>query len=81
MEEAYRQGVSEHPHAVFSVEQVLVDGDFVAAHTHLLSSTANPMDGGLRQVHLFRFEGEEIVEYWDITQEILPNMPNAAGAF
>ena len=38
-------------------------------------------EGGLRQVHLFRFEGDKIAEYWDITQQVLPNMPNASGAF
>jgi predicted SnoaL-like aldol condensation-catalyzing enzyme len=28
-----------------------------------------------------RFEDDKIVEYWDITQQVLPDMPNAAGAF
>jgi predicted SnoaL-like aldol condensation-catalyzing enzyme len=60
---------------------VIVDGDFVAVHTQLLNSKSNPTEGGLRQVHLFRFEGNKIVEYWDITQQILPSMPNARGAF
>ena len=31
-------------------------------------------------MHLFRFEGDKIVEYWDITQQILPSMLNA-GSF
>ncbi|MGZ4908009.1 MAG: nuclear transport factor 2 family protein [Halobacteriota archaeon] len=61
------------------VRNVLADGDLVAVHTQLSSS--NPSDGGLRQVHLFRFSGEKIVEYWDITQDVPKNAPNAAGAF
>jgi predicted SnoaL-like aldol condensation-catalyzing enzyme len=65
----------------FFVKNVLVDGDMVAAHTEFLNSKSKPSDGGLRQVHLFRFKGDKIVEYWDITQTILPSMPNAAGAF
>jgi predicted SnoaL-like aldol condensation-catalyzing enzyme len=65
----------------FFVKNVLVDGDIVAAHTEFLNSKSKPSDGGLRQVHLFRFKGDKIVEYWDITQTILPSMPNAAGAF
>jgi len=65
----------------FLVKNVLVDGDIVAAHTEFLNSKSKPSDGGLRQVHLFRFKGDKIVEYWDITQTILPSMPNAAGAF
>jgi predicted SnoaL-like aldol condensation-catalyzing enzyme len=62
-----------------SVRQVLAEGDLVAVHTVLSSS--KPSEGGLRQVHLFRFSGDKIVEYWDITQDIHENMPNAAGAF
>jgi predicted SnoaL-like aldol condensation-catalyzing enzyme len=65
----------------FAVKHVLADGDLVAVHTEFLNSKSNPSEGGLRQVHLFRFEGDKIVEYWDITQQILPNMPNAKGAF
>ncbi|MFW9867639.1 MAG: nuclear transport factor 2 family protein [Candidatus Thorarchaeota archaeon] len=65
----------------FSVKNVLVDGELVAVHTELLNAKSKPNEGGLRQVHLFRFEGDKIVEYWDITQQILSNMPNASGAF
>ena len=62
-----------------NIRQVLAEGDMVAVHTTVASS--NPKEGGLRQVHLFRFSGDKIVEYWDITQDIHENMPNAAGAF
>lgn len=65
----------------FAVKHVLVDGDLVAVHTQLLNSRSKPSEGGLRQVHLFRFEGDKIVEYWDITQQVLATMPNASGAF
>jgi predicted SnoaL-like aldol condensation-catalyzing enzyme len=62
-----------------SIRQVLAEGDLVAGHTTLSSS--NPSAGGLRQIHLFRFKGDKIVEYWDITQFIPEGAPNAAGAF
>ena len=65
----------------FAVKHVLVDGDLVAAHTQLLNSKSDPGQGGLRQVHLFRFQGDKNVEYWDITQQVLSSMPNASGAF
>jgi predicted SnoaL-like aldol condensation-catalyzing enzyme len=71
------------------VRNVLTNQDLVAVHTQLSSS--NPNKGGLRQVHLFRFSGDKIVEYWDITQQVQEywditqqvqeNAPNAAGAF
>jgi predicted SnoaL-like aldol condensation-catalyzing enzyme len=61
------------------IRQVIADGDIVAVHTQISSS--KPSEGGLRQVHLFRFIGEKIVEYWDITQMVPENAPNADGAF
>ncbi len=72
---------SGHPNIEFTVRQVIADGDLVAVHTQMLYDKSKPGEGGTRQAHIFRFEGEKIVEYWDITQEILPKMPNAAGAF
>jgi predicted SnoaL-like aldol condensation-catalyzing enzyme len=65
----------------FTVKHVLVDGNLVAVHTELLNSKSDSNQGGLRQFHLFRFMGDKIVEYWDITQLVLPDMPNAGGAF
>ncbi|MGO9386907.1 MAG: nuclear transport factor 2 family protein [Methanobacterium sp.] len=67
--------------AEFSVKHVIVDGDFIAAYAQLLNNKSKPEEGGLRQVHLFRFNEDKIIEYWDITQEVRPDMPNASGAF
>jgi predicted SnoaL-like aldol condensation-catalyzing enzyme len=78
---ANKEGTAKNPEAEFAVKHVLADGDLVAVHTQLLSSKSNPSQGGLRQIHLFRFEGDKIVEYWDVTQQLMPDMPNAAGAF
>jgi predicted SnoaL-like aldol condensation-catalyzing enzyme len=44
-------------------------------------SRSKPSEGGLKQVHLFRFGTDnKTVKYWDITQQIQPNMPNSGGA-
>ncbi len=71
----------KYPEAKFSLRFVLTDRDMVAAYTQLMANQNKPAEGGLRQVHLFRFEGDKIVEYWDITQQIMPNTPNPAGIF
>jgi predicted SnoaL-like aldol condensation-catalyzing enzyme len=71
----------KYPEAQFALKHVIADGDFVAAYTQLMASPKKPGEGGLRQMHLFRFDGEKIVEYWDVTQQIMPNMPNAANSF
>jgi predicted SnoaL-like aldol condensation-catalyzing enzyme len=78
---ANNEGTTKYPDAQFSIKYALADGDFVAVHTELLNNKHKPGEGGLRQVHLFRFEGGKIVEYWDISQQVLPTMPNARGAF
>ncbi len=75
------QGIIQGSTADFKliIRQVLADDDLVAVHTQI--SGSNPSAGGLRQVHLFRFSGDKIVEYWDITQMVPQNAPNATGAF
>jgi predicted SnoaL-like aldol condensation-catalyzing enzyme len=66
----------------FAIKHILVDGNIVAVHTELLNSKSRPVEGGLRQVHLFRFGPKnKIVEYWDITQEVKKDLPNPANAF
>ena len=77
-----QQEPPKYPDPYFAVEKVLADGDLVAVHTELLNSKSKPSEGGLRQVHLFRFnKGNKIVEYWDATQQVSPDMSNAANAF
>ncbi len=74
------QGIIRGSSADFKliIRQVLADDDLVAVHTQVSSS--KPIEGGLRQVHLLRFNGDKIVEYWDITQIVPENAPNAAKA-
>ena len=81
MAAANKEGRSQNPDASFTVRYILEEADMVAAYTNLLNDKAKPGAGGLRQVHLFRFEGDKIVEYWDVTQQIMPDMPNTGGAF
>jgi predicted SnoaL-like aldol condensation-catalyzing enzyme len=78
---AAQRGAPKYADPSFEVKSIVADGDMVAAYTVMLASKSKPQEGGLRQVHLFRFgKGDRIVEYWDITQVLQPGMPNAAGA-
>ena len=61
-----------------TVEHLLADGDLVVAHTALRNMTGEPV---FAQVHLFRFSGDKIVEYWGITQPVPVNSPNSDGMF
>lgn len=81
MMNAMMEGAGQFPEPEFKVRNILADGDMAAVYTQLLSSRSNPGIGELRQIDLFRFQGDKIAEYWDNTQAIDNSMPNAAGAF
>jgi predicted SnoaL-like aldol condensation-catalyzing enzyme len=72
----------KYPDPSFAIKKVIAEEDMVSVYTELLNSKARPGKGGLRQAHLFRFNAsDKIVEYWDLTQMIESDMPNAANAF
>jgi len=53
---------------VFKVKQVIAERDMVVIHTTLQSRSNKTM--GFRQVHMFRFKGDKVIEYWDVTQDV-----------
>jgi predicted SnoaL-like aldol condensation-catalyzing enzyme len=63
MEENARQ----NPDKRLDVLRALEDGDLVAVHSHVRQKST---DRGAVVVHLFRFEGERIVELWDVGQPV-----------
>ena len=81
MASVFEEGKGEFGDSQFRVVNIIADGDFVAVHTELLNSRRRPREGGIRQVHIFRFRRSKVVEYWDISQQITSEMPNASGAF
>ncbi len=61
------------------IKHVLAEGNSVAVHITVQSKTDKSKE--LRQIHLFRFKGDKIIEYWDVTQMALENSPNAYRMF
>jgi len=74
MEENARQ----NPGKRLDVLHVLEDGDLVAVHSRV---QPKPDDRGAALVHLFRFEGDRIVELWDIGQPVPAESVNTNGMF
>jgi predicted SnoaL-like aldol condensation-catalyzing enzyme len=68
----------ENPNATHDIKRVLVDGDFVIVHYHVVRW---PGDPGFAVVDIFRCADGMIVEHWDVLQDIEPGGPNAAGVF
>ena len=74
MEENARQ----NPDNRLDVLHALEDGDLVAVHARVQHT---PEDRGAALVHLFRFEGDRIVELWDIGQPVPAESVNTNGMF
>jgi predicted SnoaL-like aldol condensation-catalyzing enzyme len=72
------QNAVQNPVKSLEVQRVLVDGDLVAAHSKLQLKPGGPE---LAVVHIFRFDGDRIVELWDIAQQAPPDSPNENGMF
>ena len=74
MEENARQNPDKRLDILHAIEE----GDFVAVHSHIRQK---PADRGAAVVHLFRFEGDRIVELWDIAQPVPGESVNTNGMF
>ena len=72
------ENAAKNPDKVLEVQHTLEDGDFVAVHSRLLQG---PNDRGAALAHIFRFEGDRIVELWDLGQPVPEDSPNENGMF
>ena len=75
---AMEAAAAENPLTTLEVQRTLQDGDLVAVHSKLRHE---PNDRGLATVHICRFEGERIVEMWDLWLAPPENSPNQNGMF
>jgi predicted SnoaL-like aldol condensation-catalyzing enzyme len=75
---AMEENAAKMPHKTFEVKRALEDGDLVAVHSHVRPIPGEP---GAAVVHIFRFEGDRIVELWDVGQPVPKDSPNEHGMF
>ena len=75
---AMEENAAKNPNKVLEVQRALQDGDLVAVHSHIRQ---RPGDRGGAAVHIFRFQGDRIVELWDVGQEVPESSPNELGMF
>ena len=75
---AMEEAAAKNPKKVLNVQRALEDGDFVAVHSRVRQ---NPGDVGAAVVHIFRFQGDRIIELWDMGQPVPENSPNENGMF
>lgn len=72
MAEAHRA----QPNETIEIKHIYEDGNTVITHSQVIKENMN-----IAVVHIFRFEGDKIVELWDLGQVLDPNSPNENGAF
>lgn len=75
---AMEENATKNPHKVLEVKRVIGDGDMVAVHSHVKQKQD---DLGRAVVHIFRFQNDLIVEFWDVDQPIPENSPNENGVY
>ena len=74
MAEAYKK----FPNTTLEVQHAWEDGDLVAVHSRVSHGPDQP---DIAVAHIFRFEGEQIAELWDVATEAPRDSPNEHGMF
>lgn len=69
---------AEFPNKVFEVIRALEDGDYVAVHGKVRLAPDMPE---IALIHIFRFEGDLIIEEWEAAQQVPEEPLNENGMF
>lgn len=71
------ENAKKFPNKTYETLRALEDGDLVAIHGKVALSP----DKQFSVIHIFRFEGDLIIEEWEAGQEVLKDSPNENGIF
>ncbi len=75
---AMRLSAVEAPDKIIDIQQTISQDQSVAIHSWIRQ---NQEDRGAAVIHIFRFEGDKIVELWDFGQAVPKYMENENGMF
>ncbi|WP_125720299.1 nuclear transport factor 2 family protein [Flavobacterium ustbae] len=75
---AMEESARANPNKVFKIHHILEDGNLVAVHSHLKQI---PSDIGFAVVHILKFDGDKIIELWDLGQPVPKDSINENGMF
>jgi predicted SnoaL-like aldol condensation-catalyzing enzyme len=76
--EAMEQNAAKNPNKLLEIQSAIQEGDRVAVFSRVRQ---NPQDRGGAVVHIFRFEKDRIVEFWDVGQAVPEQSVNENGMF
>ncbi len=57
----------KYPSFRLELKRILAEGDLVVTHSHLIRE---PGDRGMAIVDIYRIDNGQIVEHWDVVQEV-----------
>ena len=75
---AMEEAATQNPDTKIETKLTLEDKNLVATYSRVQHK---PGDPGIAVVHIFRFENSQIMELWDLGQEIKPDSINENGMF
>ncbi len=75
---AMEESAVRFPDKELEVVRALEDGDLVALHGRVRITPSSPW---IALIHIFRFEGDQIIEEWEVGQEVPEDSPNKNGIF
>ena len=73
-----QESAAQFPRKEFEAMRVLADGNLVAVHGRVQLQPEMPW---IALIHIFRFEGDLIIEEWEAAQEEPEESPNENGIF
>lgn len=76
LQKAMADAHQESPNESINITKCITDDEQVVTYSHVVKK-----DMEIAVVHIFRFEGNKIIEMWDVGQIIDPDSPNELGLF
>lgn len=76
LKQAMKENAEQFPEKKYETLRALEDGDLVTVHGKV--SFGGKVYG---LIHIFRFDGDKIMEMWEASQEELKDSPNENGLF
>lgn len=72
------EAAAKFPDTTLEVQHIFEEGELVAVHSRV---QPGPDEPEISVVHIFRFEGDRIVELWDVGHQQPKDSPNEYGMF
>lgn len=66
------------PNSSAQIKRLVAEGDYVIAHLRISESPDGPF---IAAIDMFRFEGDKIVEHWDVIQHVPESSRNNNSMF